>query len=146
MNSNISFMDSLQDSQQISSYFKLKKILLIDDDPSFLLLADHLMAENNVQCLKARNALEAVEHINAHNAIDAIVTDIFLDSGPSGIEIGMLFHEEYPLVMVSGGEVEEFPYDMAWYCDAFLSKSRVRQKLFEATTTAQKRWHLTHMD
>lgn len=88
------------------------RILVVEDQPFLLLDLIDQLAELEFDTVPASNARTAAHMLDAR--IDALITDIELGSGPTGLTLARLAasrHPGMPIVVVSGG-VTPKPDDM----------------------------------
>ncbi|MGL4965758.1 MAG: response regulator [Inquilinus sp.] len=62
-------------------------ILVVEDDPTILMLADGIIRELGHRTLTAFNGAEAESLLPTEAAIEALFTDIDLGPGPNGLEL-----------------------------------------------------------
>lgn len=102
----------------------MAKVLIVEDETLIrIALADALVDGGNV-VLECANVLEAVAALARHDDIGAVVTDIDMPGGLSGIDLAQLLNRTRPLVpvwMTSGRSLDRTtlrviflakPYDM----------------------------------
>ncbi len=92
---------------------KPKTILLVEDDRDLRELAEAGLSGLGYPILTAETGAEATEIWNRHKEeIALLFTDIVMPEGPSGIEIGLRFHQENPrlkILYTSGYQLETIP-------------------------------------
>jgi CheY-like chemotaxis protein len=82
----------------------VKTILITDDDPTVLNLAAFILQKSDYLCLKATNAIEALQILADSPEVDGLVSDIRMP-GMSGIELGHAVRElkaDLPILLISG--------------------------------------------
>lgn len=80
------------------------RILVVEDQPLLMLDLIDQLAELEFDTVPASNARTAAHMLDAR--IDAIITDIELGDGPTGLTLARLAAQRYPglpIVVVSGG-------------------------------------------
>ena len=65
----------------------MKKVLVVDDDPSVLAFVSEVVSQMGHLPLKAQNSSEALGYFEVHTRFDAVITDIRM-GGMDGIELG----------------------------------------------------------
>ena len=78
--------------------------MITDDDPTVLNLAAFILEKANYLCLKATNALEALQVLSDSPEVDALVSDIRMP-GMSGLELGNTVRQikqDIPILLMSG--------------------------------------------
>jgi len=58
------------------------KILLVDDEPSYVEALTATLESNGIECITARNMTEGIEALQKHD-LSAVVTDVMMPPGPS---------------------------------------------------------------
>ncbi len=61
------------------------KILIVDDQPTFLRLIDKILTQNNYEVLKASNVVDAIQILRAEK-IELLITDAIMP-GPTGFDL-----------------------------------------------------------
>jgi len=82
-------------------------ILLVEDDPIVLDSTACLLADGGCDVRRACNAEEAMAFLEEGPPPAVLVTDIALESGPSGLDLARTVAERWPdvrLLIVSGSE------------------------------------------
>lgn len=101
----------------------MKKILVVDDDPSVLALVSEIISNMGHLPLLARNSLEALGLFDIHSPVDAVVTDIRME-GMDGIELGKRLVGRQPglrVLFISGfiSDASAFLVDSVLPLDAY---------------------------
>lgn len=102
------------------SYWLLRKVLVVDDEPDIADLAVALLRAHAVDTAVAYSAHEALQILKADKEIDVVVSDVMMP-GMTGLELADAVREMYPcikIILVSG------------YTHASLLVGRERQYLF----------------
>jgi DNA-binding NtrC family response regulator len=82
----------------------LKRLLVVEDDALLLLFLIDDLAERGLEAIAATSARTGARRMD--HTIDALVTDIELGNGPSGLALARLAAQHrpgLPIVVVSGG-------------------------------------------
>lgn len=82
----------------------MKTLLIADDDPTVLTLATLVLEKSDYRCLKATNAMEALQILSDRPEVDALVSDILMP-GMTGIELGHTVRRDkrdFPILLISG--------------------------------------------
>lgn len=81
-----------------------KFILIVDDEPSMLGIANSLLTSMGYTIFTAENAMNALEIIK-RNKIDLVITDIIMAGEMNGITLAKLIKDRYPeikIILTSG--------------------------------------------
>jgi CheY-like chemotaxis protein len=83
----------------------VKKILVLEDEPSLMNLLHRVLARNGYDILEAARSEEALQQFDANGRqIDLLLTDVCLP-GMSGVQVALLFRAELPelrVILTSG--------------------------------------------
>jgi len=66
------------------------RILLVDDDESFLYFATRALERANFQVLEATGYLRALEVLESPDGVDLLLTDLFMPKGVNGFALGRM--------------------------------------------------------
>jgi DNA-binding response OmpR family regulator len=58
------------------------KILLVDDEPSYIEALTATLESNGFECISARDMTEGIKALQAHD-VAAVVTDVMMPPGPA---------------------------------------------------------------
>jgi DNA-binding NtrC family response regulator len=90
----------------------MKKILLVDDEDTFLMLLKMGLTDQGFDVITARGAIEALEIVKADpEAIGLVLSDIRLGNGVDGVQVARIMRDalpEIPVVLMSGGNRYSF--------------------------------------
>lgn len=81
------------------------RILLIEDNPDVARATGTLLREAGYAVVWVPNGTAALERIERGEAFDAVLSDIVLDGGPSGLELAPLLRDRHPglpVVLMTG--------------------------------------------
>ncbi|EPE96632.1 response regulator [Rhizobium grahamii] len=121
----------------------MARILVVEDEPLIrFALADELADEGHV-VIECCNVLEAVAALGMNDCIDAVVTDVDMPGGLSGVDLARMLaivRPSVPVWMTSGRDVDvsEFgetvvfmpkPYDLAALRNGISTRLRANEKL-----------------
>lgn len=84
---------------------KRKIVLIVEDQPTLLMLAVDLIEEAGFQALEAASAIEAIHILKSRQDVRVVFTDIHLPPGVDGLMLAALIRCQWPLiglVIVSG--------------------------------------------
>jgi CheY-like chemotaxis protein len=96
-------------------------ILLVDDDPDVRLLTRTFLEHEGYSVFSSGDAERAVQMFRSIAQIDLVVTDLYMP-GRSGMELARelkAIRNEVPVLLISGGALEEKQEDEGW---SFLAK------------------------
>jgi len=107
-------------------------VLLLDDDPSTLLVLRAVLESKGAEVLESLDAKAAVRHCQERSgAIDVLVADVMLGdtNGPAVVRRVKYLQPDMRLLFISGFALEDLgrrgvldPSDIAADCAAFLQK------------------------
>ena len=116
-------------------------MLLLDDDPSTLLVLRAVLESKGVEVLESLDAKAAVKHCQERpGGIDVLVADVILGdtNGPAVVRRVKYLQPEMRLLFISGFALEDLvrrgildPHDLAADCAAFLQKPFTAAALLE---------------
>ena len=121
----------------------IKSVLIVDDDPTTIELIALILSKNGVKYQKAYNAkdaLAAISYLWGHHEFDLIITDINMPD-MDGIELGRTLHDHYPILMISGQNIDDKTNQILDNSDAFIDKKLTRDFLLEYTKKAINNWN-----
>jgi CheY-like chemotaxis protein len=104
-----------------SSELSPSVILLVDDDPDVRLLTRTFLEHEGYSVFSSGDAERAVQMFRSIAQIDLVVTDLYMP-GRSGMELARelkAIRNEVPVLLISGGVLEEKQEDEGW---SFLAK------------------------
>ena len=81
----------------------MKKILIVDDDPIFLVLLYRTLLDEGYQVIKANKSLEAISAVE-NNSFDLAITDLIMPD-IDGIELAKKILEidpKLPIIIITG--------------------------------------------
>ena len=110
----------------------LKKILIVDDEPSVLKMLRKMLKDLAEEILEAENGEQALEMCQEHN-VDLIITDIVMPK-KHGIDLIMEIKKSFPklpIVAISGGGGVSGRFDYLEIAE-LLGANNILQKPFEA--------------
>lgn len=128
-------MDKINISQEIDIQEELQKeaVLIVDDDPMFLEVAEAMVSFLGFASIKANDGLEAIELFEQHkNAIRCVICDLFMPHLDGWATISALRHIEprVPVILCSGIASDQIAIDgHPESPDAFLPKPYGIEKL-----------------
>lgn len=82
-------------------------VLVVEDEPLILLMAQDMLDDAGFLGLPAINADEAVKHLQSRSDIRAVFTDVDMPGSMSGIALAKLVAEQWPgiPVVVTSGHI-----------------------------------------
>lgn len=116
-------------------------ILLVEPDQKTLTQMSELFAAQGLSFITAQHPHQALELLE-HYDIKAVVAEA-LTPEMNGIELCKGINKYYPVVMVCNGH--QFEGKIEAYCDCFIERGEIGQRLFKATMKAIER-HQMHQD
>ena len=108
----------------------MPKILVVDDDPDFILICRMILEAEGYQVLEAANGSQALESMRQEKP-DLVLLDVMMSTTLEGVDVSKEMEtdpklKEVPVVMISSiGTSEyasEFPDDERIPIDAWISK------------------------
>jgi len=115
----------------------LKKILLVDDDPTILEFMSDIFEDVDCEVYFAHNGLEATQLLKHHH-FQVVVSDIVMPV-MTGIELTEKINGETPLILTSGFENNLDP-QLHW--NTYIDKMDLGTGLLKATEKAIQRHSL----
>jgi PAS domain S-box-containing protein len=82
-----------------------RAVLLVEDEPDLLATAQELLTEIGYAVMPARNAAEALRTLERGHVVEALVTDVVMPGGLSGVELALAarrMRPGLPVVLASG--------------------------------------------
>ena len=80
-------------------------VLVVDDEPSLLMLARDVFEDAGFEVVVAANGPEALRLLSIRDDVSAVVTDVQMPGDPDGLELARAFRRRCPdcaIVVVSG--------------------------------------------
>lgn len=65
----------------------MKKVLIAEDEPTILMLAESFLRDAGFETLSASNGAQAIALLNEGSVFDILVTDIDMGNGPNGLAV-----------------------------------------------------------
>jgi DNA-binding NtrC family response regulator len=93
-----------------------RTVLIVEDEFLIRMVLADTLADEGYDVVEAGNVLEAVA-VLGHRKIDAVITDIDMPGGLSGLDLARMMsvkHANVPVIIASGGRLlgsEELPGD-----------------------------------
>jgi CheY-like chemotaxis protein len=113
-------------------------VLIVEDEPTVLALAESIVAEMGYTTLSAANAREALALLNEEPSINVLFTDISMPDGADGmdgLELARRAAELRPalrVVYTTDGPLTDGMQALFVAGSSFLPKPYTREQLFEA--------------
>ena len=120
------------------SVMRSKTVLLVEDDVLLRECLGEVLGDAGWQVAEAANALEALDWVNARGMPDALVTDLRLGSGMSGLVLIAEARRRWPqlcAVLISGDDEAGLHLHLG---DRFLGKPFSMGKLLQALVELTK--------
>lgn len=94
-------ISSAQKNEDIQLNLKGSEIILIvDDEPGLLELAQTNLQSLGYQVLTAQNGIQALEQLSIHSNIDLVFSDIVMPGGISGYQLAEKISDEHPKIKI----------------------------------------------
>lgn len=116
----------------------LSRVLIVDDDPDYLLMAEKIFEKKGITVIKAENGQQALDILNedSYNRIDAVISDDGLPDF-NGPEICLKHHHQHPFLLTSATIPKSHTLHIV---DGFLDKKETREKIVNSTEKAINHW------
>jgi len=87
-----------------------KKVLLVEDENSVILVNSRFIQSMDLECLVAKDSKTALELLDANEDIGLVLLDYVLEDGGTGDKIAEIIQEkEIPFLVTSIGTVDKSP-------------------------------------
>lgn len=126
-------------TMNIDESIVLKKALVVDDDPSSLLIMEHVLEKYDVNVITANNGQEAIERLKTDKDFDIIITDVIMPV-MNGVDLCSHLNHSFPILVISSDESVEEMDEIAEFSDAYIDKHRTKEFLLKASKAAIQRW------
>lgn len=113
----------------------MKTVLLVEDNRDVLEITAYMLQEAGYEVVAANGSEQAMQVASVRADIGLIVTDLNLEQGMSGIEMGVAMHEDglkCPVVVMSGNAEPPEVGMQSWM--TYLAKPFDRKALLAAIT------------
>lgn len=117
---------------------QIPQILVVDDDPSFLVLAKHILLKKGLTVETVDNPEQALS-LTQKNHYQLLVLDINMP-GKNGLELAEILHQDFPIVLVSTDQDAEELTKLRNHYNAYVDKKFCTLHLASAVQVAIMRW------
>jgi CheY-like chemotaxis protein len=120
------------------------KLLLVDDDHSILMLMEKLLADKSYEVYKASDGDDAIAYLEKMH-FDVVISDMVMPR-VDGITLCRRYHEQVPIIMISGALDDFVARKLSLYCHCMLEKKDLTDHLLPAITKARERFSFKQLD